>query len=495
MHESTDPYAAFAAYRSTKLQALRDAGIPCYPERFTTSHTLVEALTLADETPEVSIAGRVVAIRKVGKLTFGHLQDLHGRMQFSLKEDHIGSDSYELFHRGVDIGDFLGICGSSYTTRTKEKTIQADRWTFLGKALRELPEKWHGLTDQELRWRQRYLDLIANAESRRVALLRPRLLSLLRRYLEEQSFIEVQTPILTNKPSGALATPFTTHHSALDLEVYLSIAPETYLKQLVVGGFTKVFEVARCFRNEGMSPVHLQDFTMVEGYGAYYNYEDTMELMRGLVLYLLQNLFGSTTVTLAGEELDFSAPWQVVSFRELLIADAGIDLDAYPLASSLLQAIKQQGIHLEQENLDKLGRGKLIDLLYKKVSRPKLIAPTFLVGHPVDLSPLARSNDVNSTIVDRFQLLVNGAEMINAYSELVDPVEQRRRLEEQAALQSLGDTDAMPLDEDYLRAMEYGMPPISGWGIGVDRLLQVLLNLDNIREVVLFPLMRPSGTP
>ncbi|MCL2056916.1 MAG: lysine--tRNA ligase [Oscillospiraceae bacterium] len=481
----------FPSYRIDKLKNLREGGVHCYPERFAVSHTLAEAALLPDGAENVRVAGRIAAIRKLGKLTFCHLQDVHGRMQFTLKQDILGAENYALFHRGVDIGDFLGVEGTAFTTKTGEKTVQAASYTFLGKALRELPEKWHGLSDQEARWRQRYLDLISNAESRKAALLRPRLLSVIRRFLESRDFVEVETPILTNKPSGALATPFFTHHQALDIDVYLRIAPEMYLKRLVTGGFTHVFEVARCFRNEGISPVHIQDFTMIEGYSAYFNYEDNMKLLREMILEVLRELFGGTVVSVGGNEIDFESEWRTVSFRDLILEDAGIDIAACPDNTSLLREITSKSIYLEHEDLPSLGKGNLIDLLYKKVSRPKIIAPLFLVGHPTDLSPLARRSDSDPNTTDRFQLLINGAEVINAYSELVDPIDQRLRLEEQAALRLQGDTEAMPLDEDYLLCMEYGMPPISGWGMGIDRLLQVLLGLDNIREGVLFPLMRP----
>jgi len=484
-------FASFADYRVAKLNLLQEAGVHDYPDSYRITHTLAEAAALDDNAGPVRVAGRIVALRKVGKLTFCHLQDLQGRLQFSLKQDLLGAEIYGLFGRMIDIGDFVGIEGTMYTTNTGEKTVQTAVCTFLGKSLRELPEKWHGITDQELRWRQRYLDLISNSESRRVVMLRSKMLSVIRRFLEDRGFIEVETPILTNKPSGALARPFLTHHQALDIDVYLRIAPETYLKQCIVAGFNHVFEVARCFRNEGISPVHLQDFTMIEGYSAYFNYRDNMALMRDLILAVFDELFASRVITMGGKEVDFGAEWPQVNFRDVILKDTGIDIDVFVDAPGLLSAIKEKGINLEQDNLQKLGRGNLIDLLYKKVSRPLLIEPTFLVGHPTDLSPLARQNDDNPAIVDRFQLLANGAELINAYSELVDPVDQRLRFEQQAALRTQGDLEAMPLDEDYLRAMEYGMPPISGWGIGVDRLLQVLLNLDNIREGVLFPLMRP----
>ncbi|MDP3486528.1 MAG: lysine--tRNA ligase, partial [Bacillota bacterium] len=381
--------------------------------------------------------------------------------------------------------------GHTFTTKTGEKTVMAEEWTFLGKSLRELPEKWHGLKDVELIYRQRYLDLISSPESRRVFLMRSKLLRVIRNFLEDHGFLEVETQILTNKASGALASPFVTHYNALDINVYLRIAPETYLKRLVVGGFTHVFEVARCFRNEGISPSHLQDFTMIEGYSAYFNYQDNMKLLRNMIIHVIQELFGTTLVKIGEQEIDFAQEWSVVTFRDLLLRDVGIDIDEHESAGELFKAIREKGIHLEHEDVKKLGKGNLIDLLYKKVSRPKLVSPTFLTAHPIELSPLARQNDDNPSITDRFQLIVNGAEIINAYSELVDPIEQRARLEDQSKLKLQGDDEAMPMDNDYLKAMEYGMPPISGWGMGVDRLLQVLLDLDNIRDSVLFPTMRP----
>jgi len=483
-------YDNFAGYRIDKLKMLQDAGFQVYPERFPVTHALKDAFLLPDGTAGVRIAGRVISMRKMGKITFGHLQDMEGKLQFVLKKNTL-EDQYDFFHKIVDIGDFFGFTGTLFTTNSGERSLQVESYTFLGKALRELPEKWHGLADTELRYRQRYLDLISNEESRRVVLMRSKLLSTIRHFLEDRGFLEVETPILTNQASGALATPFVTHHNSLDIDVYLRIAPETYLKRLIVGGFQHVFEVARCFRNEGISPIHLQDFTMIEGYSAYFNYQDNMMLLRELILTVLQELFATTLLKIGEQEINFSKEWPVVSFRELILKDTAVDIDDYPDAATLLAAIRAKGIKLEHENLENLGKGNLIDQLYKKVSRPFMISPVFLICHPLDLSPLARRNDENSQIVDRFQLVVNGAELINAYSELVDPVDQRIRLEQQASLRSQGDAEAMPLDNEYLKCMEYGMPPISGWGMGVDRLLQVLLNLENIRDGVLFPLMRP----
>ncbi|MBS4053589.1 MAG: lysine--tRNA ligase [Thermaerobacter sp.] len=477
-------------YRLDKFEALKAHGVEPYPARFAVNYTLAAAAALPDDVAEVKVAGRIMAIRKMGKLTFMRLQDFHGQVQVALKKDHIG-DNYDLFHKIIDIGDFIGVCGTTFTTKTGEKTLQADEFVFLGKALREMPEKWHGLKDVELIYRQRYLDLISNAESRRVFLLRSRLLREIRTFLESRGFLEVETQILTNQASGALAAPFVTHHNALGIDVFLRIAPEMYLKRLVVGGIPHVFEVARCFRNEGISPTHLQDFTMIEGYSAYYDYKDNMKLMREMILHCITELFGATNIKIDEEDIDFGGEWPVVTFRELILRDSCIDIEDYDDASSLLAAIFARGISLEHENLKKLGKGNLVDLLYKKVSRPKLISPTFLTAHPLELSPLARANDDDPRLSDRFQLVVNGAEIINGYSELVDPLEQRRRLEEQLKLRQQGDAEAMPMDNDYLKAMEYGMPPISGWGMGVDRLLQVLLNLPNIRDAILFPTMRP----
>lgn len=479
--------------RREKLNKIVDLGMNPYPDHFDITHDLKDAVLLPDGTTGVRVAGRITAIRKMGKLDFIVISNIQGKLQLLLKKDLIGEDLFHQFHEIVDIGDFIGVEGEMFTTKTGQKTLRVQTYQFLGKSLKPLPEKWHGIQDVELRYRQRYLDLIMTEESQKRFLLRSKMISEMRRFLDDRGFFEVETPILTNKPSGALAKPFITHHNTLDIDLYLRIAPETYLKRLIVGGFTKVYEFAKCFRNEGISPQHLQEFTMVEGYVAYWNYKEMMSFMRELILYILDKVFQTTTFTINGKEIDFSKEWKVVSFRDLILKDTGIDIDLYSTTAELYEEVKRRGIKLEHESPELLGRGNFIDLLYKKVSRPKLIEPIFLVEHPIDLSPLARENDDNPSLTDRFQIVINGVEVVNAYSELVNPIEQRKRFEEQAMLKAKGDEEAMDMDEDYLAAMEHGMPPIAGWGFGVERLLMTFVDCDNIKDCVLFPLTRPKS--
>ena len=477
--------------RQNKLEFVTSLTNP-YPERFAKTYEINEIADLADGTIDVRTAGRIMLIRKMGKLSFITLADVYGKIQVAIKKDTIGEEQYEFFKKGFDIGDFIGVEGEVFTTQAGEKTIRAEQIQFLGKALKPLPEKFHGIHDKDSCYRQRYLDLIMNEETQKRFLLKFNFIKEMRRFLEDDGYLEIETPVLIDKPSGALARPFIAHHNALDMDVYLRIAPETYLKRAIVGGFTKVFEFARCFRNEGMDASHLQDFTMLECYCAYYNYKDNMKFIQSMLCSVVTKLFGTPKLMMGETEIDFASEWPVVSFRDLILKDCGIDIQLFDSADGLLKEIKAKGIVLESEtDIKLLGRGNLIDLLYKKVSRPQMIQPTFLVEHPISLSPLARANDEDPEITDRFQLVINGAELINAYSELVDPVEQKRRLLEQAKLNAGGDEEAMVMDHDYIKAMEYGMPPISGWGMGVDRMLQVLTGQDSIRDSVLFPTMRP----
>lgn len=473
-----------------KLDRLRELGVNPYPERFERTHTLAEAAELPEGTAGVRIAGRIVSRREFGKLTFFDLQDIHGRCQASLQQDQVGKDAFKQFIKLVDIGDFVGVEGEMYKTKVGQTTVKASEYQLLGKTLHPLPEKYHAIADQELRYRRRYLDLIMDEETRRRFLLRRDIIRTMRNILDEHDFTEVETPVLQTKPSGALATPFQTHHNALDLPMYMRIAPETYLKRCVVGGYDRVYEFARVFRNEGMDPSHLQDFTMLEYYASYWNYVDNMNFTEKLIRGTLEKCLGTLVVQLGEDTIDFGAEWPRRSLAELIEEYAKIDIGDFPDADSLRAVIKERGIRLEKT--ENLGRGALIDQLYKKVCRPNLIQPLFVTSHPVDLSPLARRNDDNQDLSDRFQLVVRGWELINAYSELVDPIDQRGRLEEQASLRQGGDEEAMDMDEDYLLAMEHGMPPMSGWGLGVDRFAALAAGVENLRDVVLFPLLKPE---
>lgn len=477
--------------RLKKLDYVREFTNP-YPERFEKSHEIEEVARLLDGVTGIRIAGRIILMRKMGKLSFLTIADIFGKIQVAVKKDLVGDEAYEFFKKGFDLGDFIGVEGEMFTTQTGEKTIRANEIFFLGKALKPLPEKFHGISNIDSCNRQRYLDLIMNQDTRNRFLLKFNFMKEVRRFLEDNGYMEIETPVLIDHPSGATARPFVSHHNALDMEVYLRIAPETYLKRAIVGGFTKVFEFARCFRNEGMDASHLQDFTMLEGYCAYYNYKDNMVFLQRMLTQIIEKLFGQPQIQIGERKIDFAGEWPVVSFRDLIYHDCEIDIDALPTAEELLVEIKNRHIELESENdIKLLGRGNLIDLLYKKVSRPKIIDPTFLTMHPTSLSPLARANDANPNIADRFQLIINGAEVINAYSELVDPIDQKNRLLEQAQLKAGGDEEAMVMDNEYITAMEYGMPPISGWGMGIDRILQVLTGQDNIKDTIMFPIMRP----
>ena len=478
--------------RRSTLETLRTIINP-YPDHFVRTHEIADARLLEDGTTDVKVAGRIVLMRKMGKMSFLTIQDIKGKIQISIKIDMVGEEAYDFFKKYIDIGDFIGVCGEVFTTHTGEKTIRAASYEFLGKALKPLPEKFHGLTDTESIYRYRYLDLITSKESRNKFLFRSKFIKKLRDYLDKEGYIEIETPILNNKPSGATAKPFITHHNALDIDLYLRIAPETYLKRAVVGGFTKVFEIARCFRNEGMDTTHLQDFTMIEGYGAYLNYKDNMKFLQNMLQSIIKDLFGTLEIKVGDKLVDLSGTWPVVSFRDLILQYSNIDIKVYNTKESLLNKIKEDKIEIDSETpLENLGYGNLVDQLYKKVARPNVIGPIYLTEHPIDLSPLARANDDDKTITDRFQLVINGAEIINAYSELVDPVDQEQRLLKQAALKANGDEEAMPMDYDYIEAMEYGMPPISGWGMGLDRLVQLLTSSENIKDVVMFPLMKPK---
>lgn len=496
------------AERKRKLEELRAAGIQPYPERFERNSTAKQAKESGEKTAPraleeivagpnatIKLAGRIVLMRAHGKLTFAQLQDHTGKIQIAFMQDFLGVDKYKLLKK-IDMADFLGVTGELFLTKHGELTLLVKEYELLGKTLRPLPEKFHGLADQEVKYRKRYLDLITNPETYERFLFRSRLITLMRSFLDQHGFIEIETPILTSIPSGAAAKPFHTHHNALDIQMNLRIAPETFLKRAVVGGFDRVYEFAKCFRNEGIDPSHLQEFTMLEYYGAYWNFQDNMDFTEKLITTVLKELKGDLKVACRdrdGKEqiIDFSAPWPRIKFVELIKKDCGIDiLDFYGDADALRAETKKRKIVIEKA--ETMGYGNLCDALYKKVSRPNLLQPCFVIQHPVDTKPLARRNDTDPRLADTFQLLVNSWEVVNAYSELVDPIDQRDRLSRQADAKAAGDEEAMPMDEDFLLAMEHGMPPISGWGMGIDRFVALITNQDNLKDTVLFPLMKPE---
>jgi len=477
--------------RIEKLKLIREKGVNPYADRFEKTHSLLQAKKLPLSTGDVRTAGRILTVRLFGRLIFATLKDFSGKMQIALQEKVIGKEMFSFFKKFVDIGDFIGVEGSIFKTRAGEITLDTGKFELLSKTLRPLPEKWHGLTDQELIYRQRYLDLVMNDGTIERFLKRTRIIKSIRDFLDANDFVEVETPVLQTKPSGAIATPFATHHNALDLDLYLRIAPETYLKRCIAGGFEKVYEFARSFRNEGLDPSHLQDFTMLEYYAAYWNYEDNMRFTENLIKHVLEEVNGSLNLVFGEKGLNFNKEWRRVPMRDIIKETTGIDYTLFSNAEDLRKELIKRNIEIQ--DVETMGFGSIIDSIFKKAVRPEIIDPLFIIHHPIELSPLARRNDSNPMITDRFQLVVNGWEIVNAYSELIDPVDQRERLEEQARLHSKGDAEAMVMDEDFLTAMEHGMPPISGLGMGIDRFVCLLTNQENLRDIILFPLMKPAG--
>ncbi|KKQ72250.1 MAG: lysyl-tRNA synthetase, lysyl-tRNA synthetase, class II [Candidatus Peregrinibacteria bacterium GW2011_GWC2_39_14] len=489
--------------RLKKLEDIRKQGVNPYPERYERTHKAVDAVKLgekglramdaviAENKNDIKLCGRLVAFRSHGKISFGNLQDVSGQIQICIAQNVIGDENYDFFSKKIDIADFIGVSGELFLTRTNQITLMVKEFILLGKTLRPLPEKWHGLQDTETKYRYRYLDTVMDRNVMDRFLMRTKLISLIREYMNDREFIEVETPVLSAKASGAIAKPFVTHHNAFDKDFFLRIAPETYLKRLIVGGFERVYEFARCFRNEGIDPSHHQEFTMLEYYAAYFNYEDNMKFTENLFEHFIKELFGTLKLNIYGTDIDFTPPWPRKTMRELIIEHAGIDIEEFHSAEKLRKAITDKKIKIDGD-IKALGYGNMVDALYKKTARQKLIQPIFVTSHPIELSPLARQNDAKPHTTDRFQLVVNTWEVVNAYSELVDPVDQRARLTEQANLKSKGDVEAMEMDEDYLLAMEHGMPPISGWGMGIDRIFALLTSQENLKDVILFPLMRPE---
>lgn len=458
------------------------------PDRFDKRFIVSKIREMKEGVTGLQTAGRIFQIKRMGKLSFADLRDQSGRIQISFSVDVLGPEKYKAYLDNLANGDIIGVNGDLYITKRGELTIAVKEMTLLAKILKPLPEKWHGLQDLETRWRQRYLELFTDEQAMARFMKRSQIIRTIRHYLEAHGFVEVETPVLQHQISGANAKPFITHHNSLDIDLVLRIAPETFLKRLVVGGFERVFEIGKNFRNESIDPEHLQEFTMLEYYVAYWNYLDNLEFTKELITAMVREANnGGLVVKFGDREIDFSQ-WKMITFRDLVFSDSGIDVFKYKDPESLEAEIKRRGIVIDFE--PGMGLGKLYDKLYKKVSRPKLIQPTIVLNYPTEIVPLARTNHDNPKILDMFQILANGWELVKAYSELVDPVEQRRRFEEQDALRRKGDDEALSIDEDYLRAMEYGMPPVSGTGIGIDRLIALLTNSQNLREVLLFPILR-----
>ena len=475
--------------RKNKILSLKENGEIVYKSKFDRTCTISEARQKLGE--KVKIAGRMVFRRVMGKFGFMQIRDINGAIQVSVGRNEIDEQDYDFYKKMIDIGDFVGVEGEVYTTQTGEITVKAEKLTLLSKALRPLPEKFHGLTDIETKYRQRYLDLIANEDARKVFLTRSKIVSFIRRYLEDNGFIEIETPIIQTNVSGASAKPFFTKHNALDLECNLRIATETWLKEAIAGGFDRVFELGKDFRNEGMDATHLQEFTQVEWYASYWDFEDNIKFFQKFLKTLMKECLGTTKITYQGNEIDFGKEnWERIDYiarmREILGFDFLAEEDADAFKNRLISAKLFSKADLEPYNSVRA----LIDFVYKKKIREKIVGPVILYNYPAVLKPLARRNDEDERIVDAFQIVVCGAELVNAYSELVDPIAQRQTLESQMRDKLKGDDEAMDLDEGFLLAMEHGMPPISGLGFGIDRFIMTIFDLPNIRDSVLFPIMR-----
>jgi lysyl-tRNA synthetase, class II len=483
-----------AEVRKQKLAKLKDSGAVVYPNDFKPSHSAFEIVARYGEADDedltaaprgIRIAGRIMAIRRMGKASFFHLQDRRGRLQVYVQQNQLGEEGYALF-RSFDLGDIVGVSGRLFRTRTKELTLDADGLRLLAKCLRPLPEKWHGLADIEARYRQRYLDLMVNAEVREVFEKRSHIIRLLRRFFEERDFLEVETPMMQSIPGGATARPFITHHNTLDMDLYLRVAPELFLKRLLVGGFDKVFELNRNFRNEGISVRHNPEFTMLEFYQAYATFDDLMELTEELFVSLAKEVIGSLTLPYSDHRVDLTPPWRRLTIPEAIILHGSATENDVGSLQGLHNFAKRKGVHVDSS----APFGNALVEVFEGVAEAELIQPTFVTGYPIEVSPLARKNDQNPSLVDRFELYIAGRELANAFSELNDPADQRQRFLEQMEARKAGDDTVNPIDDEYVRALEYGMPPAAGEGIGIDRLVMLLTNAQSIRDVILFPLLR-----
>ncbi|MBI2487820.1 MAG: lysine--tRNA ligase [Deltaproteobacteria bacterium] len=482
--------------RKKKLQQLKDiglSGVSLFPNDFKPIHEADKVLTsykgfseeeLKNLSKELSLAGRVMALRDFGKSIFFHIKDRTGDIQGYIRRDIIGDENLKFFKDYVDIGDFIGIKGNLFKTKTDELTINVKEFRLLTKALRPLPEKWHGLKDVETRYRQRYLDLISNPEVKEIFFKRTKITKLIRQFFDERGFVEVETPILHPIAGGAAARPFKTYHNALDMELFLRIAPELYLKRLVIGGFERIYEIGRTFRNEGTSTQHNPEFTMIELYQAYATYEDLMDLIEELICFVTETILGTLEFKYGDMQINMTRPWKRINIIESLrsvVGDEFLESDEKLFRKADSFGISHKGI-----------RGKAIVEIFERIVGLEIVDPTFVFGFPFDVSPLARRNDLNHAITDRFELFIAGREFANAFSELNDPIDQNERFIKQVELKAKGEEEVHEMDEDYITALEHGMPPTAGAGIGIDRLVMLLTNSPSIREVIFFPHLRPE---
>jgi lysyl-tRNA synthetase class 2 len=476
--------------RREKLAEIRARGIEPYGGRFVRTHQAGEVLDHFDELEGeiVTVAGRIMSRRGMGKATFAHIQDGSRQIQIYMRLNDIGQEAYELFGK-LDIGDIVGVNGKVFKTRMGEITIAVEKFTLLSKSLRPLPEKWHGLKDVDLRYRQRYVDLIVNPNVREVFELRSKIIRAIRLFLDRKGFLEVETPMMQTIAGGAEARPFITHHNALDINLYLRIAPELYLKRLLVGGFEKVYEINRNFRNEGISTKHNPEFTMLELYQAYADYHVMMDLAEELISTVAAEVIGTTNIEYEGTDINLSPGWTRMPMLEAVKLHSGLDFSEIKGDVEARNAVKEALLGIEVEDTDTWS--SVLNKVFEELVEPKLIQPTFITDYPVEISPLAKRKASNPNLTDRFELFIYGREMANAFSELNDPIDQKGRFLKQVEKRKAGNDEAHMMDEDYINALEYGMPPAGGMGIGIDRLVMLLTNSSSIRDVLLFPLMKP----
>jgi lysyl-tRNA synthetase class 2 len=492
--ESEEPLAESLKMRLEKVKALKKSGKKIYKNRFDKNSDIIDIKTYysklkAGEKADgvFKIAGRLMGFRKHGKATFSDIKDFTDKIQLYVNQKDIGEEKYDEF-LNLDIGDWAGIEGNVFVTHAGELSINVSKFELLSKAIRILPEKWHGLKDKELRYRQRYLDFTVNPEVKNVFLTRIKIINALRKFLNDSGFKEVETPMLQSIPGGAIAKPFITHHNALDIDLYLRIAPELYLKRLIIGGFEKVFEVNRNFRNEGISYRHNPEFTMLEFYQAYADYNDMMDLTENLIKFVSQESIGKLTTSYRGNNIDLGREWGRLTMLEAIYKFGGIKINFDNSTEELLSVAKDLSIEIEKDS----GKGKIINKIFEAIAEPKLVQPTFIKDYPIEISPLAKRHPENENLTERFELFIGGEEIANAFSELIDPGEQLDRFRNQVRSKCEEERITGKIDVDFLKALEYGMPPTGGEGIGIDRLVMVLTNSNSIRDVILFPLLRPE---